>query len=195
MKLSLSSLKSSKGFTLIELLVVIAIIGILAAALIATIDPLEQIKKGQDSTLKTTAVQYLSAIQRYFGTNQQYPWAVAATACTAITVNSNILLSNANLTNTTNGCTQMLINSGELKSSFSGLNTATLDAISLIVTGTGVTDQAAQAAVCYRPQSKAGMQDQNTRYGPLGQSPYDPPGGPVLNCPTGAANECYWCAK
>ena len=36
--------KNSKGFTLIELLVVIGILGVLAAALIATIDPFEQIK-------------------------------------------------------------------------------------------------------------------------------------------------------
>ena len=36
-----------KGFTMIELLVVIAVIGILAVALLATLNPLEQIRKGR----------------------------------------------------------------------------------------------------------------------------------------------------
>ena len=41
--------QKKKGFTLIELLIVIGILGILAAGLQAAIDPIEQLKKGQDS--------------------------------------------------------------------------------------------------------------------------------------------------
>ena len=37
-----------KGFTLIELLIVIAILGILAIALLATLDPFEQLRKSRD---------------------------------------------------------------------------------------------------------------------------------------------------
>ena len=44
------------GFTLIELLVVIGILGILAAALVATIDPFEQLKKADDAKIKNIAV-------------------------------------------------------------------------------------------------------------------------------------------
>ncbi|MFH0773343.1 MAG: prepilin-type N-terminal cleavage/methylation domain-containing protein, partial [bacterium] len=38
--------KITRGFTLIELLIVIALLGALAVALLAALDPLEQIKKG-----------------------------------------------------------------------------------------------------------------------------------------------------
>ena len=38
-----------RGFTMIELLVVIAIIGVLAAAVLAAINPVEQISKGRDA--------------------------------------------------------------------------------------------------------------------------------------------------
>ena len=41
-----SKIGMKKGFTLLELLVVIAILGILAAGLLAAIDPLELINKG-----------------------------------------------------------------------------------------------------------------------------------------------------
>ena len=52
--------KQKKGFTLIELLVVIGILGILAAALVATIDPFEQLNKAQDSTVKNMAGRILN---------------------------------------------------------------------------------------------------------------------------------------
>lgn len=38
-----------KGFTLIELLIVIAVLGVLAAVVLAAINPLEQLKRGRDS--------------------------------------------------------------------------------------------------------------------------------------------------
>ncbi len=48
--------KSARGFTLIELLIVIAVIGVLAAIVLAAIDPAEQLARGRDSSrLQTVA--------------------------------------------------------------------------------------------------------------------------------------------
>jgi prepilin-type N-terminal cleavage/methylation domain-containing protein len=68
-----------KGFTLIELIIVIAILGILAAGLIAALDPVEQINRGRDSSNRTKANEINRALQRYYATAAQvgsgtYPW-------------------------------------------------------------------------------------------------------------------------
>ncbi|EKD87098.1 MAG: hypothetical protein ACD_37C00044G0003, partial [uncultured bacterium] len=44
---------SESGFTLIELLIVITILGILATAVLAAINPLEQISRGRDTGSKS----------------------------------------------------------------------------------------------------------------------------------------------
>src|SRR5260221_10989419 len=67
-------LSASKGFTLIELLVVIGILGILASALVATIDPFEQLNKAQDANIKNVAVEFLNANIRYYTTHNAMPW-------------------------------------------------------------------------------------------------------------------------
>lgn len=73
-------IKSSKfkiqnsAFTLVELLIVIALIGVLATALVATLNPIEQINKARDSRYKNDAAEVLAAIERYYATQQFYPW-------------------------------------------------------------------------------------------------------------------------
>lgn len=146
-----------KGFTLIELLVVIGILGILATALVATIDPFEQLKKAQDSNVKNAAVEYLNGNLRYYTTHNNMPWgAVATGGYTGCGTNngtiSNILLSDPVGTI----CLRALITDGELKQGFLDATNITRE---IYVSG---TDNAVTA--CYEPQSKSGQNDPNTKY-------------------------------
>lgn len=75
----LKSLRSA-GFTMIELLVVIAVIGVLAVAVLSSINPIEQINKGRDTRTRSDAAQLISAVDRFFATQETYPWNVANAA-------------------------------------------------------------------------------------------------------------------
>jgi prepilin-type N-terminal cleavage/methylation domain-containing protein len=62
------------GFTMIELLVVIAVIGILAVALLSTLNPLEQIRKGRDTRTRADMSQLVGGIERYNASLGYFPW-------------------------------------------------------------------------------------------------------------------------
>jgi len=66
------------GFTMIELLIVIAVLGILAVAVLAAINPIEQINRGRDTGSRSDAEQLLSAIDRFYASQGYYPWRTAA---------------------------------------------------------------------------------------------------------------------
>jgi len=66
-----------KGFTLVELLIVIALIGVLAVAVLAAINPLEQLNRARDTGMESDASQLLAAIDRYYATQEKFPWVVA----------------------------------------------------------------------------------------------------------------------
>lgn len=70
----LSRVKSQLAFTMIELLIVIAILGILAVAVLAAINPIEQINRGRDTGSRSDAEQLLSAIDRFYAYRGYYPW-------------------------------------------------------------------------------------------------------------------------
>jgi len=63
-----------KGFTLVELLIVMALIAILAAALVATLDPIEQINKARDARITNDSAEVLAGIERFYASIQEYPW-------------------------------------------------------------------------------------------------------------------------
>lgn len=63
-----------KGFTMIELLIVIAVLGVLAVAVLSAINPIEQINRGRDTGSRSDAEQLLSAFDRYYTTQERYPW-------------------------------------------------------------------------------------------------------------------------
>ncbi|OGV89941.1 hypothetical protein A2Z41_02820 [Microgenomates group bacterium RBG_19FT_COMBO_39_10] len=70
----------SRGFTMIELLIVIAVLGILAVAVLAAINPIEQINRGRDTGTRSDAEQLIGAIDRYYASKGYYPWMLSATS-------------------------------------------------------------------------------------------------------------------
>lgn len=71
-------MKKIRGFTMIELLIVIAVLGILAIAVLAAINPIEQINRGRDTGNRSDAEQLLSAVDRYDASQMVWPWQGAA---------------------------------------------------------------------------------------------------------------------
>ncbi|MGA2910618.1 MAG: type II secretion system protein [Candidatus Microgenomates bacterium] len=64
----------AQAFTLVELLIVIALLGVIATIVIAAINPIEQANKARDAGMKADASQLESAIQRYYASQNAYPW-------------------------------------------------------------------------------------------------------------------------
>lgn len=166
----------SKGFTLIELLVVIGILGVLAAALVATIDPFEQLRKANDANVKNTAVEFINANIRYYTTHSNMPW--DNTACaggTGVIVTSN-------LSSVASGCLGLLIADGEIKPGFTTV-TGVLSKIIVSGSSNGVT-------ACFQPESRAQQRDLNTKYTISGVE--------TTGCVSqsgGVATTCYWCSQ
>jgi prepilin-type N-terminal cleavage/methylation domain-containing protein len=179
---SLIKKSASKGFTLIELLVVIGILGVLAAALIATIDPFEQLKKAQDSSMKDLAIEFLNANTRYYANHNALSWfSVANGGANCYTSNT---LSSVPLTSLTN-CITAMISDGELKQGFSGGQNLNLV---LATNPNPQTGGVQDTTVCFLPQSKAQRKDSNSKFTAAGAS--------ATNCISqGGSAACYWCAQ
>ncbi len=182
MKKLLANLKSVAGFTLIELLVVIGILGILASALIATIDPFEQLNKAQDSNLKNTTVEFLNSNIRYFTTHNGMPWDTAVNGgadCYATTDISGIALSSMTV------CLQTLVDEGEIKKGF-----MTFNGLSKIFVSepNPQTSRNNDLITCFKPASKSQQKNVETKYAQSGTN--------GANCKsTGGNQDCYWCAQ
>ena len=170
---------SQKGFTLIELLVVIGILGILISAMVATIDPFEQINKGNDANMKNISAEFVNGNIRYYTTNLKFPWDDAGANCDSAAGNPSAVALNT----WKDTCIDTLVDDGELKEGFKTV--AGLDKLFITSSGTSIR-------ACFQPISKSGQRDASTKYsdniGTLAGADTcksDPPG----------ATNCYWCTE
>jgi len=164
-----------QGFTLIELLVVITLIGVLAVAVLSALNPIEQINKGRDAAKRADSSQLLNALDRYFASNEKFPWnnytgstanyttsvdlAFAGTAdLVGVGVCSSGAITDANVTGAgTAGCTTngYLINTQEVKAQFAKrpyFKSSALDADKMYLYK-AVSEPS--VSVCFIPASKA----------------------------------------
>lgn len=162
---------------MIEMLIVIAVLGILAAALLATIDPFEQMKKARDTTLRNSVIDYLDAVTRYYAVKGEMPWhgEGLADGCTVPTIDT---LDEVAM----EICTGLLEDTGELKTGFSEALGGNKSRIT--VTGKAFDDltDPAYVVLCFQPDSKSIRQDPNTKCDNDASEYCDS---------TGAT--CYWC--
>jgi len=178
--------KNLLGFTLIELLIVIALLGALAVALLAALDPLEQIRKGTDTGVRNTVAEIHGGAIRYSalkGGQLPFSATTGTTTWQAIT------------TDVGSAFIQNIIDSGELKGDFFKLAGAQLNRIFL--TGeNGPTDY--RVAVCYIPQAKSFRLDDNTKFGSANGTVLELTGSgqcPNANATVSGVGNCYWCVR
>lgn len=184
-----SALKSNakKGFTLIELLVVIGILGILAAALVATIDPFEQLKKAQDTTTTNILTEFITSVTRYYTSRTAYPWDTEAdggAGCNLAAAPAASALGGTGSTMT--DCLSALIADNELKAAF--VSAANLKYV--IITQDVLNKQ---TIGCFNPQSKSLLHNTNTKFDINGIED-------AIKCDTVAHKDlnptsCYWCTR
>lgn len=185
-KLKVQSLKLSVGFTLVELLVVIGVLGVLAAGLLATVDPLEQFRKAADSNRRSTSLELVNGITRYYATKQALPWDTVANGgdnCNGGAVPNASRVSNVSAATAFGDCVTALANLGEVKTTFATQYQILNRLYITETTAAGSTDR--RFAVCFDPESKSMTRATTTIYTQAAAATCDP----------AASEACYFCAQ
>lgn len=175
----------SLGFTMIELLIVISILGFLAVAVLAAINPIEQINRGKDTGSRSDAEQLLSAMDRFYSSNGYYIWqtgvndpntatgangvSAAAPGTTTVSFFTTTPPTDAGTTpctweeklttTVTAGCP----GANELKTSFTSRIMDPTNYNTLIVYNRGT--QGDSTYVCFKPKSKSFLDEAKKRCG------------------------------
>ncbi|MFO0703544.1 MAG: prepilin-type N-terminal cleavage/methylation domain-containing protein [Patescibacteria group bacterium] len=170
-----------KGFTLIELIIGITILSLLAVALLAALDPVEQFNKARDTATRNTVMEIHNALLRYNAAKETYPDPLS-------TPNSDL-----NITGSA-GFVNLLVTPGELKANFvnSAGGDSTLNKIGIYRVGNTGT-----IMTCYRPQSKQFHQANSMGFVNGAPGVVMPTIPDATSCPGGASNDpnCVWCAQ
>jgi len=187
--------KNLLGFTLIELLIVIALLGALAVALLAALDPLEQIKKGNDTGVRNTVAEIHGAFVRFSalqGGVMPFPTSEDGGTYTFREIGTDTSIDGpASVLNT-------VIQSGELKGDFIQLAGAQLNKVFI----TGMNDSGNQlVTVCYAPTSKSFRKDVNNKFQSVVGAGTVKEATSVCPNPAGdgtaadGSGTCYWCVR
>jgi type II secretory pathway pseudopilin PulG len=150
-----------------ELLIVIGVLGILAAGLLAAIDPFEQLKKARDTNNRNATIELLSGLQRFYSIHGDFPWNMDkyVSICGRDTgqvldgfgsINSAAMsMQDTRLSDCILGA---LVPDGELKQTFlSGIGGTN------IFVGSDVNSKT-DLVVCFEPESKSNRSDSSTKY-------------------------------
>jgi prepilin-type N-terminal cleavage/methylation domain-containing protein len=188
--------RPNKGFTLMELLIVIGVLGILAAGLLAAIDPFEQLKKARDTNNRNATIELMSSLTRYYANHGAFPWNMTApvTACdrTAALAGLGAIDTAAMSIQDTafkNCIAASVIADGELKDTYmSGIGST------MIYVGSDDKD-VTDLMVCFKPEGKSAKNDPSTKYLVAGSAGAytvkDQTGVTPVVCPGGA--NCAQC--
>jgi type II secretory pathway pseudopilin PulG len=145
----------------VELLIVIGLLGAIALIVIAAINPIEQANRARDTRFKADGGQLISAIDRYFAANTEFPWMTVTSTYDAYDAIGFVTASDQEIGICGATCTAdgVLITSSELKTEFrnrdfiqNGGAGATVDEQILIGKETG---SSASVYACYVPMANS----------------------------------------